>query len=410
MGYARVRYGPWPRALLALAAATAILPGCDAGGWASGSQAGRRAGPRAATRNAEHITILSYNVQNLFDVTDDGSEYAEFDPSAGVWTAEAADAKASNIARVIRRAARGGPDVLCLQEVEHGRVIADLARNHLGRQAYRYAAVSETPGSAVEVALLSRLPIEEARVHAPVRGWPQHHSRGRSRGTTLRPVLEVRLETAGPPLHLFVNHWKSKSGGARETEPARRAAARVVARRIGTLVADAPRAEIVVCGDLNESPSAFDEAAGAYPTALMPPDPRHAPHALRVSGDRAAVQRAAAAAGASAAGGEGEISAAVLYSPWDEAQAPGSYYFRGSWRRLDHTLVSPGLLDTEGWELAAFEVVAPPFATTADGRPLASRRPAPAGRSSHISGSGRAERGGFSDHLPVLLTLRRRAE
>ena len=328
MGYARFRYRPWLRALLALAAATAILPGCDAGGWAPAGWTGLRAGPRAAPRDVEHITILSYNVQNLFDATEDGSEYAEFDPSAGVWTADAADAKASSIARVIRRAVRGGPDVLCLQEVENGRVVADLARDHLGRQGYRYAAVSETPGSAVEVALLSRLPIEEARVHAPVRGWPQLHSGGRSRGATLRPVLEVRLETAGAPLHLFVNHWKSKSGGARETEPARRAAARVVARRMRTIVADDPRAEIVVCGDLNESPSAFDEAGGAYPTALMPPSTRSAPHALLVSGDRAAVRRATAGTGAGAGGAEGEVPAAVLYSPWGgRGRGPGKLLF-----------------------------------------------------------------------------------
>ena len=380
------------------------MPGCNAGGWPSGS----RAGPRGGPRDAEHITILSYNVQNLFDATDDGSEYADFDPSRGAWTAEAADAKASRIARVIRRAVRGGPDVLCLQEIEHGRMLADLAGEHLRRQGYRYAAVSETPGSAVEVALLSRHPIEEARVHAPARGWPRRHPDRDEAGAILRPVLEVRLETAGAPLHLFVNHWKSKSGGARETEPARRAAARVVVRRMRAIVADDPGAEIVVCGDLNESSAAFDEAGGAYPTALMPPGTRHAPHALLVSGDRAAVRGAAAGTGAGAGGAHGEVPAAVLYSPWAEAEAPGSYYFRGSWRRLDHTLVSAGLLDTEGWELAAFDVVKLPFATTGDGRPLASRRPGRDGRSG--SGSGRAGKGGFSDHLPVLLTLRRRAE
>jgi endonuclease/exonuclease/phosphatase family metal-dependent hydrolase len=347
-------------------------------------------------RQADHITVLSYNLQNLFDGIDDGTEYTDFDPSRGAWTAEAADAKASRVARVIRRAVRGGPDVLCLQEVEHGRVVADLARDHLRRRGYRYAAVSETPGSAVEVALLSRVPIADARVHTPVRGWPRRLPDGGEAGAILRPVLEVRLETAGVPLHLFVNHWKSKSGGPRETEPARRAAARVVARRIRAITADAPGAGIIVCGDLNESPHAFDDAGGAYPTALMPlgaGEPSSASHALRVSGDPAAVRRAS--------------PAAVLYSPWADAEAPGSYYFRGSWRRLDHTLVSAGLLDEEGWEFAAFEVVAPPFATTADGRPIASRRP---GRDGRADGGGRAGGGGFSDHLPVLLSLRRRTE
>lgn len=387
--------------------------GCDAG-----RQADRRTTRGDGRRATERMTVLSYNLQNLFDGADDGTEYSDFDPSRGVWTAEAADAKASRVARVIRRAVRGGPDVLCLQEVEHGRVVADLARDHLRRRGYRYAAVSETPGSAVEVALLSRVPIAEARVHAPVRGWPRRLPDGNGgvasgdAGTSgrggipappavpadaiLRSVLEVRLETPGAPLHLFVNHWKSKSGGARETEPARRAAARVVARRMQAITADDPGAGIVVCGDLNEPPDAFDDAGGAYPTALMPlgaGEPSFASHALWVSGDPAAVRRGS--------------HAAVLYSPWADAEAPGSYYFRGSWRRLDHTLVSAGLLDAEGWEFADFEVVAPPFATSADGRPIASRRP---GRDGRADGGGRAGGRGFSDHLPVLLTLRRRTE
>ncbi|MFP4566008.1 MAG: endonuclease/exonuclease/phosphatase family protein [Spirochaetaceae bacterium] len=383
MGYARVRRRPGVRFL---AAPTAVIAVCAMAGCGI-------AGPGAG-RGLEHITILSYNVQNLFDATADGSEYPEFDPARGGWTAEAAEAKAARIARVIRRADRGGPDVLCLQEVEHGRVVAELARDHLRWAGYRYAAASETPGSAVEVALLSRLPIAAVRVHAPV------HSRLRT-GVTLRPVLEVRLETAGAPLYLFVNHWKSKSGGARETEPARRAAASVVARRMRSIEAAEPGAEIVVCGDLNESPRAFDEAGRAYPTALMPlgggntdSSRRPALRALRVSGSRAAV-RAAAAGGAAAAG------EAVLYSPWGETDASGSYYFRGGWHRLDHTLVSAGLLDPEGWELASFEVVRPRFATTEDGRPIASRRP---------GGGGGFGEGGYSDHLPVMLTLKRRAE
>ena len=30
-------------------------------------------------------TVMSWNVQNLFDAVDDGNEYSEFDPSFGNW-------------------------------------------------------------------------------------------------------------------------------------------------------------------------------------------------------------------------------------------------------------------------------------------------------------------------------------
>lgn len=349
-----------------------------------------------ATRG-ETITILSYNVQNLFDAERDGTEYRGYDPARGAWDAQIVAAKAGRLARVIRRAPRGGPDVLCLQEVENRRVLELLATQHLEGMGYRAGAVTETAGSPVQVGLLSRLPVEAVRVHAPVSGWPPARREENPAGV-LRSVLEVRLSADGRRLHLFVNHWKSRAGGAAQTAPARRAAARVVARRIRALQAADPGAEIVVCGDLNTEPDTFTRTGGAYPTALMPLEAADGgPHALLVSPDaaavRAATRQAPAAVGAPPAG-----RGPVLFSPWGLTEAPGSYVYRERWERIDHTLVSAGLLDASGLRVSAFDVVRPPFATEQSGYPKASPRPA-RGRPASI--------GGYSDHFPVLLTLTR---
>ncbi|MFO8063210.1 MAG: endonuclease/exonuclease/phosphatase family protein [Spirochaetota bacterium] len=367
----------------------------------------------------EHLTLLSYNVQNLFDGVYDGTEYHAFDPRDGVWDEAAAEAKAERIARVVREAVDGGPDVLCLQEVENARIVSLLASEFLSGLGYRHAAVTEAVGPAVQVAVLSRHRVRDARVHAVAAGGERGGGEQPFSASRLRPVLETHLDIDGASLHVFSNHWKSKSGGAAATEPARRAAAGVIARRIGAIEADDPRADIVVCGDLNEEPAEYHLADGAYPTALMPAELLGAVEddglSLYLSTDPTVVSEAAgaavdgtAAAGAAAGGADAaatqtagaDAAAPVLYSPWSEKHAPGSYFFRSRWRRLDHTLVSGALFDARGFSFSSFTVVRPAFAVTADGRPKPSPRPG-------AEGWDTAPGEGYSDHFPVLLTLER---
>ncbi|MFP3959300.1 MAG: endonuclease/exonuclease/phosphatase family protein [Spirochaetaceae bacterium] len=366
------------------------------------------------------FTVLSYNVQNLFDGVSDGTEYAEFDPSSGHWDVADAEAKARRVARVIRRAVRGGPDVLCLQEVENAAVVAELAENHLSGLGYRYAAVTEVEGAAVQVAVLSRDRLSRVRVH----GVPTEDAE-----KPLRAVLEVRIDVAGEPLYLFANHWKSKAGGAEATSAARRAAAAVLRRRIGRLTAASPAVPVLVSGDLNENSDEFRRVEGAYDTALRtvnaPPEEDAAADALFLSPDPGLVVAqgggtpsadgsntmvsgapppAAQSAGVQPGADEQSLSEEqspppVLYCPWDTSEEPGSYYFRGEWLRIDHHLLSAELLGGQGLRFESFEVVRPTFAMRSDGTPRAALRPG-------LDGAG-AEDEGISDHFPVLLTLER---
>lgn len=324
----------------------------------------------------ETLTLMSYNVENLFDGVDNGTEYREFDPGESEWTVDLYYRRMFNLAEVVDAACKGGPDVLVLQEVENAAVVETLKSEILRRHRYRYAAVTDTPDSAVQLAVLSRYPILRRRSHGICLG-----------GGVYRDILEVTLKAGDAELVLFNNHWKSKSGGAEKTEPARIMAAEVLRQRIGEITALRAGADIVALGDLNENADESVRLGGAYPTALRIAGPAEAPPedvpGLFISGDPGMVSAASSCA------------VPVLYSPWLDPGRPaedlkGSYYYDGCWETIDHALLSAGLFDETGFTYAAFRPVAEDFLLTPRGHPK-----------KWITTTA----SGYSDHLPLLLTL-----
>ena len=360
------RRGGW-LAALALGALLPLLASCGPG------QAGT-------------ITVVSYNVQNLFDATEDGGEYRDYTAGGG-WTPGLYTAKLRAIATALRAAAPRGADLVALQEVEHAGPARRLVELELARAGYRHVVWLPDPLNATGPVVLSKLPVR--RVGAL---WVDHpHEQ------PLRPILEVEVALGttpdAPSLFLFNNHWKSKRGGAAETEQHRRRAAAVLAARLRQIHAADPAADVIVVGDLNESIDEYERQDRRYPTALMPaaaapPGGGGAPAApapLYVTATAASAARPAAGA------------PVVLFSPWlaapDAVAPPGSYHYQEQWETIDHVLLGPGLFDTAGVSYPD----ADGFAVISDGL---------------LDGSGapfRFLRGpppaGYSDHLPLRLTL-----
>jgi hypothetical protein len=81
----------------------------------------------------------------------------------------------------------------------------------------------------------------------------------------------------------------------------------------------------------------------------------------------------------------------VFYSPWFESEHRGSYFYKNGWETIDHFLFTSTLFDDRGFEFAEFQAVSLPFMVDDRGRPL-----------KWVSGS----MSGYSDHLPLLVTLR----
>jgi endonuclease/exonuclease/phosphatase family metal-dependent hydrolase len=340
---------------------------------------------RAAPDRRE-LSILSWNVQALFDGEESGSEYSDYAGTAG-WSAEKYTARLNSLAKGIGRIPDGFPDILALVEIENPQTLRDLADRLAaeggGKARYRYDFFANVNGMSLGVGVLSKVPLSRQRAHA---FYGDHE-------TTPRPVAELWVETGGTPLVLFVCHWKSKLGGDEATEALRRASARLILRRIREIEAEAPGTPVLVLGDLNENYDEYYRQAGRYICALLPDDPRAAEHAglygattsvlqedfLVVSGDKP--PRSSYFAG-------GVVS---FYSPWGRELKNGSYFYSNTWETIDHLLFNEAFFDEQGWDFDACEVLnAEPF-VNAQGTP-----------NTYNARTG----GGLSDHLPLYLRLK----
>lgn len=179
---------------------------------------------------ATSLKVATYNVENLFDLHFDGDEYKEYIPnSSWQWNQKNYRRKLKNLARVISDI---NADVIALQEVESWRALKDLQKelNHQGLY-YPHLRIANKKKSTVKVAVLSKLPfksIKEVSVTSSLK---------------YRNILEVQLQYRHQLLHLFINHWKSKSG----PESRRIVSAKALKQRIKQL----RDANYILLGDFN---------------------------------------------------------------------------------------------------------------------------------------------------------------
>jgi len=303
--------------------------------------------------------VVSYNVQNLFDAHLDGSEYPEYQDSKR-WSERTYRMRLDTLARTLSDSRLGYPDVVVLQEVEGERVVVDLLQGHLCRRGYCWYATAKEEGGAISIAIISRHPLVEAAVHS--------HSGG-------RPALEASVNTEGGTITIFALHAKSQIGEAEETEAKRLALMQALT---GAARGDA---NVLLCGDFNENPDAVWQS-GSNQTALV--DSTHP--------QRDAYERAGSLV---ISGSQRGLLPSWYYCPYLDLNNAllGSYVYGGVWQQYDQILAGHRLFDGIGWEYDDFEVCTLPSLIGGDGKPKA-------WNVNLLDG--------VSDHLPVLMTLKRR--
>ena len=256
-------------------------------------------------------TVVSYNVENLFDIVDDPNiPDEEFLPeSEKQWNKERYQKKLDDLVKVISEInPKELPEIIGLVEVENRTVLEDLIRTGaLADEKYDIVHEESPDYRGIDVALIYRKNDFKVVAHETL---PVIFSDDPEFKT--RDILHVEGKMRNKVVHLFINHWPSRIGGEDKTEPKRILAATVLKNKVDQLLADHPKARIIIMGDMNDEPAnkSLLEILGA-----QSPD----------SG----------------------MKLVNLMMP-DDALGFGTYFYSGNWNMLDHLIVSYGVINGRG--------------------------------------------------------------
>ena len=293
--------------------------------------------------------VATWNVQNLFDNVDDGTEYDEYKTSSG-WSKDAYNSRLSTVAQILSYLPKSDEYFIVLNEIENSNVVEGLlSQKKMKAKGLAWYAFATYENASIGTAVISSLPIASAKVHNVDDG--------------LRPVLEVEFDTKSGKLYLLSVHLKSNVGGVTETAPMRLKGAKTVAQVASELKKNNPGCLILVCGDFNEE--CWDDNAMTRFSTIDAP--------LKVSGT---------------------FANGFWYCPWlDTTQnlwPNGSYLYNDAWECYDNILVSQEGNDGTGLKYSSSGVIFKGEIRTSDDKPNAWQRQLLKG---------------VSDHLPVWVLL-----
>ncbi|SMF21018.1 endonuclease/exonuclease/phosphatase family protein [Pseudobacteriovorax antillogorgiicola] len=222
---------------------------------------------KPALKQPSSVSIMSFNVENLFDTKhDEGKNDWDYLPRVLKTTAEhrkrceskrgwsknfclnvswdesGLRKKMRQLAQVVLSVESGkGPDLLILQEVENLAVLKRWNQDYLKAAGYQSVVLLEGPDlRGIDVAMLSRLPLKgEAKAH-PVKFVKANLNR------PTRPILEARFQLPdGTTLAAFGVHFPSPFNPFL----ARQEAFQILERISNQVIADVETA--IAAGDFN---------------------------------------------------------------------------------------------------------------------------------------------------------------
>jgi hypothetical protein len=179
--------------------------------------------------NAKEFSVASYNVENLFDLKYDGSEYKEYIPNSKYWNQQALKNKLQNLSKTINDL---DANIIALQEIESQDALDSLLKRVT---KYKYHKFLKNNSSSVGVAILSTYPIiKSQRVVV------------NKRDKYSRDILKATVKIEDKPLVIYVNHWRSKKA----SESQRIIYASALKKDIDKLSNDI---DYIILGDLNSN-------------------------------------------------------------------------------------------------------------------------------------------------------------
>ncbi len=317
--------------------------------------------------NPPDFKIMFYNCENYFDTFHDSLKRdQEFLPQGKkYWTWKKYIEKQNHIGKVI--IAVGGwqpPDLVGLCEIENQNVLEGLVKySPIKKFGYKIIHKESPDRRGIDVGLLylpnKFRPLVEKFFEVKFPFAPKSKT---------RDVLYVkgiigRIDT----IHVFINHWPSRWGGQKETEPKRMFVAKLVRSKADSILKVNPLSNIVIMGDFNDYP-----------------DDKSLLEGMRASHDFS------------------QIKPTEIYSLSYllMLQGQGSHKYHGEWEILDQIMVSGSLLEKKNKI----------YCTTSDAHIfrkdfLLEKDEKHTGMMPYRTYIGYRYNGGFSDHLPVYLGL-----
>jgi len=329
---------------------------------------------RAQKKDYKPIVIGFYNLENLFDTLDNPMiNDEEFLPSgprnySGTIYFDKLNKLATVISEMGVEINADGPAVLGVAEVENDTVLNDLIRQKLiASRNYKIVHYDSKDARGIDVGLLYNP--KYFTVEASDKLYVQLPGGSKDAYYT-RDVLWVKGKLDGETIHIYVNHWPSRSGGEKRSAPGRNAAAQVCKNHIDSIAKIEPDAKIVIMGDLNDDP--VNESVAEI---------------LGARGKLTDVQK----------GG--------LYNPWTELykKGYGTLAYQDAWGLFDQIIISYPWLNKEQDGIFFFQqhIFNKEYLVENKGRykgyPMR-------------TWDGNSYRGGYSDHFPTYLVMLKKVQ
>ncbi len=331
----------------------------------------RQDSPQTITVPPGDYLFCFWNVENLFDDEEDGHASSGDQRMEDWYRDQPQDLqlKLKKLTEGILKLNNGkGPDILALCEVENPRA-AELLRQALNDQLedesldYKHLLMKEVKGNLfvrnVAPVILTRLPVVKDRTK--LLDYPYR-------------IMEGRIKNGDRELIIIVSHWRSrivyKKGD--DGEESRIKYANKIYGRFKEIYKNNPKIDLLVCGDFNDNPD----------------DPSVTNH-LRATGDQNLVMQ-----------GGSDPYLFNLFAGKNRKEF-GTHYHKEKgqlpWHIFDQIVVSPGMLDNEGWScdpnsVRTFQALHEPQDSLRRPWSFGSRTDDPKKR-------------GYSDHFPVTVTL-----
>jgi predicted extracellular nuclease len=205
-------------------------------------------------KNEQALRVAFYNVENLFDTFNDTLKNDEDFLPTGVkgWTFSRYLEKLDHIYKTLT--ALGGwdlPAIVGFCEIENRYVLNELiTKTPLVKAGYSIVHEDSPDNRGIDVGLIYRPEKFRPIKHEAIRiVFPFDPS------VKTRDVLYVKgIIFKKDTLHVFINHWPSKLGGAAASEPRRTFVAQKIKHYVDSIYRMDPEANIIITGDFNDEP------------------------------------------------------------------------------------------------------------------------------------------------------------